>query len=362
LVKSRLLQNPCLVLLLVTIATTIVPITSRADELWPAGQVTESLPGEPLSPPSQAVFAPTSEVITLTATDDTFVASDAPFTNWDNYQISGINLFLLGYYKDTQGILRGLVKFDASPIPPGSTLENVTMYVYMAAYWQPAPTATLRAYRVTSPWAEGDATWNNMGEVYGEAYGSTDVGTAWGWYGLDVTDLVRTWLTGVYPNYGIMLRGREGHQTSLKGFLTHEQGVDWAPHLVVQYTPEATPPVSRVESLPSYSRAGKVTIRWSGEDDASGIDYYDVQYRDGAGGSWQDWLATDKSQAVFDVGLAGHTHYFRCRAIDKVGNVEDWPADADAQTTLYTFQLTGALSDNRGGPVSSVAVEVGCDD
>ena len=55
---------------------------------------------------------------------------------------------------------------------------------------------------------------------------------------------------------------------------------------------------------------------WNGFDNLSGIATYDVQVRDGAGGTWQD-LATGTTSTYHQfVGEDGHTYYFRARARD----------------------------------------------
>ena len=55
-------------------------------------------------------------------------------------------------------------------------------------------------------------------------------------------------------------------------------------------------------------------------------------------GTWTGWLtATQQIAAVFDLGQDGHAYAFRSRAGDHVGNVEEWPVDPDAMTTVDTM-------------------------
>ncbi|MCW5849710.1 MAG: DNRLRE domain-containing protein [Anaerolineae bacterium] len=65
-------------------------------------------------------------------------------------------------------------------------------------------------YRVTQAWEEATATWETMGESFGEAYGRSVFDPRQGrhWEGFDITDLVRGWMGGS-PNDGVMLRGSE---------------------------------------------------------------------------------------------------------------------------------------------------------
>jgi hypothetical protein len=71
----------------------------------------------------------------------------------------------------------------------------------------------------------------------GEAYGATGVTHgAWGWYSFDVTNLVRGWINGTLPNYGVMLRGPEwsGSDSSWKAFSTREG--PYPPQLIITYS------------------------------------------------------------------------------------------------------------------------------
>ena len=97
------------------------------------------------------------------------------------------------------------------------------------------------------------------------------------------------------------------------------------------------PPTSSVSSLSSPLHSPSFIVSWSGEDPSPGFNpaSYDVQYRDDANGSWLDWqVSVTRTQAVF-TGQMGHTYYFRSRARDRAGNLENYPSgDGDAVTTL----------------------------
>ncbi len=97
-------------------------------------------------------------------------------------------------------------------------------------------------------------------------------------------------------------------------------------------------PVSAVDALPR-SQCLPFPVSWGGSDAHSGVATYDVQYREGSGGSWQTWLsATNQTSAMFGPPLAitgGETYYFRVRARDVAGNVESYPrGDGDASTMI----------------------------
>ena len=119
-------------------------------------------------------------------------------------------------------------------------------------------------------------------------------------------------------------------------------------------TVEANPPETAVLALPAFSRNG-LMVQWGGSDPGgSGIQSFDVQYRQGSG-AWTDWrMGVTETSASFS-GTAGTEYRFRARARDRAQNLEAWPATADAATTLYSWAVTGGITDNRGAPVVGMA-------
>jgi hypothetical protein len=141
-------------------------------------------------------------------------------------------------YLDPDGkIVRSLIQFDTSVIPAGTPIASAVLRVYLVGSWDyPGRTRTITTYRIGSGWSESSVTWNTQPSI-GEAYGSTGVthGSG-GWYSFNVTDLVRGWVNGTLPNYGVMLRGPEksGSDSSWKAFSTR-QG-NYTPQLVITYS------------------------------------------------------------------------------------------------------------------------------
>ncbi len=100
------------------------------------------------------------------------------------------------------------------------------------------------------------------------------------------------------------------------------------------------PPTSHAYA-DSYSQTTSFVVYWDGSDDCSEIATFDVQYKVGAIGVWQDWvLGVDPSQTskLFTGGVPGRTYYFRCRATDRAGNVEPYPDVADAYVSVEVLQ------------------------
>lgn len=115
-------------------------------------------------------------------------------------------------------------------------------------------------------------------------------------------------------------------------YLLVDSGYDWWP----DWQPtDVVAPVSQVSPLPLWSGA-TFLVSWSGSDTGgAGLRSYDVQYRDGTG-PWTDWLVDTALTSATFTGQEGHTYFFRCRARDYGFNVEPYPEEADAFTTVDT--------------------------
>jgi hypothetical protein len=131
-------------------------------------------------------------------------------------------------------IVRSLVRFDITSLPPGRTIDRAVFRVYLVRSWDyPDRSRSITTHRITSNWAEGNVTWSNK-PGYADTYGSSSiVHSSWGWYEFDVTHLVSAWYNGTHPNHGILLRGPEvsGQDSSWRGFSTREGS--YAPELVI---------------------------------------------------------------------------------------------------------------------------------
>jgi predicted phage tail protein len=108
---------------------------------------------------------------------------------------------------------------------------------------------------------------------------------------------------------------------------------NWGSPACTQIYVDATAPSSSVAALPATQPHNWWLVVWSGSDAHAGLAYYDVQYKKGAGGSWTNWrIGVSDTQGLFLHAALGELYYFRCQAVDRAGNVEGWPAAADAVT------------------------------
>jgi hypothetical protein len=122
-------------------------------------------------------------------------------------------------------------------------------------------------------------------------------------------------------------------------------------------------PTSTVKLLPDLVYSTTFTVTWEGWDSESGVWAYDVQVRDGESGAWEDWLQMTPSTSGQFTGEDDHTYYFRCRAIDNVGNREPWPDQPQAHTTvelskMLYFSVTTFFADDDQDGVFSPTSEI----
>ncbi|MEW5760838.1 MAG: DnaA/Hda family protein, partial [Candidatus Thermoplasmatota archaeon] len=97
---------------------------------------------------------------------------------------------------------------------------------------------------------------------------------------------------------------------------------------------DTQPPNSVVLSLPNYIKTTEFYVSWSGNDALSSIANYTVQYSNDRL-NWFDWLLNvNFTSARWYNTSMNETVYFRCRAIDIVGNIEEYPIGEDTYTTL----------------------------
>lgn len=116
-------------------------------------------------------------------------------------------------------------------------------------------------------------------------------------------------------------------------------------------------PMSAVNELESYQIDPTFKVSWSGSDEGWGINWYDIQYKDGQGGEWTDLIQNTKITETSFTGTRGHEYYFRSRAKDIDYNQEPYPeGDGDTNTTIVKNVINGSVMTNRDLPIMSVEV------
>jgi hypothetical protein len=105
-------------------------------------------------------------------------------------------------------------------------------------------------------------------------------------------------------------------------------------------------PVSRIEAVPVVQQETRFTLRWSGNDDDSGIAHYTI-YLSVDRGPFLPWLSETTTTSATYTGLLGHHYAFYSVAQDRVGNVEEPPPIPHTTTILQRFDV--GIQDDRTG-------------
>jgi hypothetical protein len=98
-------------------------------------------------------------------------------------------------------------------------------------------------------------------------------------------------------------------------------------------TADTMPPVTLVDPLPAIVHTDSVHVSWSGSDDVTGIQYYDVRRRVGDG-NWNLWLQLTTATSFTATGLADGWYQFEARAVDNLNHVEPFLDQAEASVLV----------------------------
>lgn len=179
---------------------------------------------------------------------------------------AGPNLFV---GRNTAGeVRRALVRFNLDAVPPGSTINSVTLKLYMSR--TRAGNEFVSVHRVTADWGEagsvadggggqggaaetGDATWQHRfynttywavpgGDYAVSASATTTVGATLSYYTWTSPQLaadVANWINNPGTNFGWIVIGNESTNTTAKRFESRES---FDPTLVPRLSIDFTPP------------------------------------------------------------------------------------------------------------------------
>ncbi|MFC1507237.1 DNRLRE domain-containing protein [Thermoproteota archaeon] len=197
------------------------------------------------------VFSPQTVKATLTVIQpsnaDTYLNSIQPNVNNDGYAVFNVGV-------SSSVITRGLVKFDLSSIPLGSTINTASLMLYGSGRSGDPTGRTYAVYRVTKDWVENQATWNSYrtgilwdttgGDFSTDGASSTTVPSSIGWWMTwDVTTIVKTWIEDGQPNYGFLILDLNEVVPDPTGFIGFDSKesifTDWRPILEIDWSESA---------------------------------------------------------------------------------------------------------------------------
>ena len=220
--------------------------------------------------------------ITLGASDDTFVSSAYPTTNYDKFweSSSGYYSLKVGLYDSTTGTNYSYVKPDISKLQ-GAVVDSAKFNIYTAHSYSSTAT-NVWLDRVDGNWSPGSLTWNTNPNSTNIATTSTAKDQM---ASFDVLNTVKDWVAGTKPNYGFKLHENGNGQTYWKKFYASENSTN-KPYLAVDYHyPTLNAPTGTVTS--NNDGSGYSNLSWNAVAGATG---YRIKIFNGA------------SYETFDVG------------------------------------------------------------
>ena len=150
------------------------------------------------------------EQLALIASSDTDIFNDAPATN---YGVA--TSMVLNHGTGGLGKRRLLVEFDLSTLPAGATISAATLV--LSKIGGATSEIHLDLHRITNPWIEVEATWNNRDSANAWLAAGADIDPTlvarvpvtddgqYRWEGSPLTALVNGWHQGTVGNYGILI-------------------------------------------------------------------------------------------------------------------------------------------------------------
>jgi hypothetical protein len=150
----------------------------------------------------------TTTVLEIPASADTYVTSNKPDVNWgsDSSLYVGYDLFEAG-----SGAERTLLYFDISGfVPTGAVINQayIELYQYAATPVGDQPMGNI-IRNLYSWWYSWEVTWNSHEPGWDGISEQGQIGADVGWQPFPITELVKEWVNGTTPNYGVIIIGDE---------------------------------------------------------------------------------------------------------------------------------------------------------
>jgi len=178
---------------------------------------------------------------TITLQPDDTVGKDAEISDGANADFNGGALFdlILNWNGNLRSI--GLIEFDLSAIPTGSTINSATLSLFHSDNTQFSD-VTYNAFRVTSAWAEGTVTFNTAPAFDPVAVSSlTFSGASRVFRDWSVTSVVQGWVSGAFANNGLWIEEIPAAGTGTAFFASSDNLTeDWWPRLTIDFEPAQT--------------------------------------------------------------------------------------------------------------------------
>jgi len=113
---------------------------------------------------------------------------------------------------------RTILRFNLGLIPDGASITSATLQFYLYGNYYPGFTKTFEIHRITSPYCDGNLTWDTQPsfdpEIVNQFNVNSQVNTT---ISLDLSTLAREWKLGGYQNLGILIKAQNEWQSNRIG-------------------------------------------------------------------------------------------------------------------------------------------------
>lgn len=156
-------------------------------------------------------------VLTIPAAIDAFISE---YYSNKNFVFSDHEALFFGRFAKPGDAFRSLLKFDIAELSsdhPGLNIISAYLQVYICRNDIPSGTVEAEIYRLTNAWNHTLLTWNSQPFAHHSPEQSFFIPAQWdGLMMVELTSMVKGWLNGDWPNYGLMIKGHES-QDSIVG-------------------------------------------------------------------------------------------------------------------------------------------------
>ncbi|MBU5483653.1 DNRLRE domain-containing protein [Clostridium sp. MSJ-11] len=155
---------------------------------------------------------------------------------YSNTNFNGAAELFVGKFLDNNDIYQSLLQFDISPIPIGANITSATLKLYIYRNDAPLVTSNIGIYRFLNNFDKNSVTFANVPLIENTPVDVKPVTSQVNTFiNFDLTTLVKNWLTGLVPNYGILIK-EVNNAYGIVGFRsTFFNNSDYFPVLEVQY-------------------------------------------------------------------------------------------------------------------------------
>ncbi len=179
-------------------------------------------------------------------------------------------------------------------------------------------------------------TWTTSSNFTVSWVGNTQGGPAITSYNFDVNVNNSGWqrVLSNTPQTSFQYTGANGNNYQFRAQASNNGGASFGPFSgTASTTVDTAPPSTTMDPLPQYTTSTSFWVSWSGADSSSGVATYNLQYQVN-GGAWQALINNTPQTSFYFQNAQTSTYGFRVQAVDRAGNVQPWPASAQASTTV----------------------------